>query len=89
MTYEKAEVEVLQFDSQEFMTSSVQFPCTGYTDSVGHTCDSYSQGSSCTSWKTPSFGGGSCSNYDGKKCYGYSDGTHRWCKEYGVSCGKF
>ncbi len=92
MKYEKPEAEVVAFDFSEFMASSgEQTPsqCSGYTDSVGHVCGTYTQGSGCTSWTTPSFGNGSCSSYDGKKCYGYSDSTHDYCAEYGVSCGKF
>lgn len=87
--YEKPEFEVLDFNFAEFMTGSTGGPCSGYTDSVGHVCRSYVPGSSCSSWTTPSFGGGSCSSYDGHKCYGYTDGTHGNCSEYGISCAKF
>ena len=91
MKYEKPEVEFVSFDLSGFMTASSDSPaiCSTYTDSVGHTCGTYTQGSGCTSWSTPSFGGGSCSDYNGHKCYGYSDNTHSYCKAYGVSCGKF
>ncbi len=90
MKYEKPEVEVVKFDFSEFMAnSSNPTECNGYTDSVGHTCGTYTQGSGCSSWSTPSFGGGSCSSYDGKKCYGYTDNTHSNCREYGISCGSF
>ncbi len=87
--YEKPEFEVLNFNFAEFMTGSTGGPCSGYTDSVGHTCGTYTPGSGCSSWSTPSFGGGSCGNYDGKKCYGYTDNTHSYCSEYGISCAKF
>ena len=90
MKYEKSEVEVVKFEFEGFMTSSGPGGvCSGYTDSVGHTCGNYTAGSSCGSWSTPSFGGGSCNNYDGKKCYGYTDNKHTYCAEYGVTCGKF
>ena len=95
MKYEKPEVEFVEFDFAGFMTSSsnnnptASDSCSGYTDSVGHTCGTYSSGSSCGTWSTPSFGGGSCNNYNGHKCYGYTDNTHTYCAEYGVSCGKF
>ena len=90
MKYEKSEVEVVKFEFEGFMTSSGPGGfCASYTDSVGHTCSNYTPGSSCGSWSTPSFGGGSCSNYDGKKCYGYTDSSHNYCAEYGISCGKF
>ncbi len=94
MKYEKPEVEVVAFDFAEFMAASSDVnptprECNGYTDSVGHSCGTYSQGSGCGSWSTPSFGGGSCNNYNGKKCYGYTDSTHSYCAEYGISCGKF
>ena len=93
MKYEKPEVEVVAFDFAEFMTSSgtgdpTPTECTGYTDSVGHSCGTYSQGGGCGSWSTPSFGGGSCNRYDGHKCYGYTD-NRGYCAEYGISCGKF
>ena len=89
--YKKPEVEVIRVDSDGFMTASNGTPseCSGYTDSVGHTCGTYTQGSGCASWTTPSFGGGSCGNYDGHKCYGYTDGSHSYCEEYGISCSKF
>ena len=90
MKYEKPEVEVVKFDSEGFMTASGSpTTCSGYTDSVGHVCGTYVAGQSCNSWTTPSFGGGSCSNYNGHKCYGYTDGTHSNCTEYGTTCGKF
>lgn len=90
--YEKPEVDVVAFDFSEFMANSSNSgptECTGYTDSVGHKCGVYTQGGGCASWSTPSFGGGSCSNYNGKKCYGYTDATHNYCSEYGVTCAKF
>ena len=96
MKYVKPEAEVVTFDFPEFMICSSEPTsdptpqvCSGYTDSVGHTCGSYTAGSGCGSWSTPSFGGGSCNTYDGKKCYGYTDSTHNYCNEYGISCGKF
>ena len=92
MKYEKPEAEVVAFDFPVFMASSGETAprvCSGYTDSVGHVCGTYTQGSSCASWTTPSFGGGSCSNFNGHKCYGYTDSTHNYCQEYGTSCGKF
>ena len=90
MKYEKPEVEVVKFEFEGFMTSSGPGGvCSGYTDSVGHTCGTYTAGSSCGNWSTPSFGGGSCNNYDGKKCYCYTDNKHTYCAEYGVTCGKF
>ena len=93
MKYEKPEVEVVTFDFSEFMASSSESTtpkeCSGYTDSVGHTCGTYTQGGGCASWGTPSFGGGSCNQYDGKKCYGYTDATHSYCAEYGITCANF
>ena len=92
MKYEKPDAEIVAFDVPEFMTGSSEGApqtCNGYTDSVGHTCGTYTAGSGCASWSTPSFGGGSCSNYNGSKCYGYTDGTHNYCAEYGISCAKF
>ena len=90
MKYEKPEVEIIKFDFTNIMTSSMAGGiCSGYTDSVGHTCGNYTQGSSCGSWSTTAFGGGSCGNYDGKKCYGYTDSTHPNCREYGITCSKF
>ena len=90
MKYEKPEVELVKFDFADIMTSSLPGGmCTGYTDSVGHTCGTYTAGSSCVSWSTPSFGGGRCDNYNGSKCFGYTDGTHDYCGEYGVNCSHF
>ena len=98
MKYEKPEVEFVEFDFAGFMTGSsdgnpteptAPDSCSGYRDSVGHECGTYTQGSGCASWSTPSFGGGSCNNYNGKKCYGYTDNTHTYCSEYGISCSKF
>ena len=95
MKYEKPEVEVVAFDFSEFMLCSSNpvnpgpQQCTGYTDSVGHTCGTYTQGSGCSSWTSPGFGGATCSSFDGKKCYGYTDSTHSNCQEYGYTCGKF
>ena len=83
MKYEKPQAEVMQFDYSEFMTGSPNDP--GH----GHTCGNYTRGQSCASWTTTSFGGGSCSQYNGQKCYGYTDGTHSNCGEYGISCSNF
>ena len=81
MIYEKAVAEIVKFDDfAEFMTDS-----PGH----GHTCGTYIKGQSCSSWTTTAFGGGSCNSYNGKECYGYSDSTHDWCDEYGISCGSF
>lgn len=91
MKYEKPDADIVAFDVSEFMTSSTESApqnCSGYTDPVGHTCGTYTAGSGCTNWTTPSWNG-SCGNYDGKKCYGYTDSTHSYCKEYGVTCAKF
>lgn len=85
MKYEKPQIEVMDFDFSEFMTGSGDDNDPGH----GHTCGTYVKGQSCGSWSTTSFGGGSCSNYNGKKCFGYTDSTHSYCKEYGVSCGSF
>ncbi len=90
MRYEKPVAEVVKFDFAEFMTASLTGGvCGSYTDNVGHTCTNYTAGSSCGTWSSPSFGGASCSNYDGKKCYGYTDDRHTNCTEYGISCSKF
>ena len=89
MKYEKPEVEIVQFDFAEFMTASSAGPCNGYTDSVGHTCGGYTPGTSCTTWSTPSFGGGSCNTYNGHKCSGYTDSTHTYCTDYAITCSKF
>ena len=91
MKYEKPEAETVVFDHSEFMAGSmINGSCTGYTESVGHTCTTYTSGSSCDSWSTPSFGGGSCQTYNGHKCYVYTDSSHTTpCREYGISCGKF
>ena len=89
MRYEKPVAEVVKFDFAEFMTASLSGGvCSTYTDEVGHTCGAYTAGSSCSNWSTPSWSG-SCGNYDGKKCYGYTDSTHPNCREYGISCSKF
>ena len=93
MKYEKPEAEVVEFENSEFMAGSmIDGRCAGYTDPVGHSCTTYTSGSSCGSWSTPSFGGGSCGTYDGHKCYGYTDSNHPSsspCAEYGVTCGRF
>ena len=90
MKYEKPEVEVVKFEFEGFMTSSLPGGiCYDYTDSVGHKCNSYTAGSNCGSWSTPSFGGGSCSNYNGNKCYAYTDSTHTNCRDYTIECSKF
>ena len=92
MKYEKPEVDVVEFDFSEFMICSSN---PGNPDSCpsdagyGHTCGAYVKGESCTSWTTTSFGGGSCRNYNGHKCYGYTDSTHTKCAEYGITCGSF
>ena len=83
MRYEKPQAEVMEFDFAEFMMASGNGP------GFGHTCSVYTKGSSCAGWTTTAFGGGNCSNYDGKKCYGYSDGSHSNCREYGISCSNF
>ena len=71
------------------MTGSlVENQCSGYTDSVGHNCGTYTKGSGCTSWTSQSWGS-SCNNFNGKKCYGYTDSTHTYCAEYGFTCGSF
>jgi len=91
MMYRKAIAEVLRFDDfVEFMTGSLQpdGSCSGYTDSVGHYCGTYESGRSCSGWTTPSWGG-SCDNYDGHKCYGYSDSTHPNCGQYSIRCENF
>ena len=87
MKYEKPQAEVLLFDYSVFMTGSSD-DCPNYAG-YGHECGTYTKGELCLSWKTISFGGGSCSNYNGKKCSGYSDGTHTHCADYGISCSKF
>lgn len=89
MKYKKPEVEVIQFDYSEFMTGSMDSVSCPSDAGKGHTCETYVKGSSCSSWTTTAFGGGSCSNYNGHKCYGYTDPTHHNCSEYGVTCSKF
>lgn len=92
MIYNKAIVEVVYFDYREFMMGSLDSlgHCNDYTDSYNHHCGSYQQGTSCNSWTTPSFGGGSCSTYDGSHCNGYTDSNHSTgCAGYGVSCAHF
>ncbi len=92
MKYEKPEADVVAFDFSEFMTgsgSTIPMYCTGYSDGHGHTCGNYTEGTSCMDFTSTSFGNATCRNYDGKKCYAYSDGTHSNCTEYGYSCGSF
>ena len=80
MKYMKAHAEIVEFDNCVFMQDS-----PGY----GHTCGNYTKGVHCSSWTTTSFGGGSCTDYDGHKCDGYTDNTHNNCSEFGITCGKF
>ena len=91
MIYNKAIVEVVYFDYREFMMGSLDSSgyCNDYTDSHGHRCGSYQKGESCSSWTTPSFGGGSCSNYNGHICNGYTDDHSTGCADYSISCGNF
>ncbi len=90
MTYQKPEVEIVLFDFEGFMTGSLMGGlCAGYTDSVGHNCGTYTVGSSCTSWTTPSFGGATCASYNGRICKGYTDNSHNPCTSYGTSCKVF
>ena len=93
MKYDKPTAKVVEFDFAEFMAGSlVNGTCSGYTDSVGHVCGSYVQGSSCSAWTSPSFGGAICDNYDGHICRSYTDDKHpasNPCREYGTTCRVF
>ena len=93
MKYEKPEVEVVKFDSEGFMTGSMNGgSCSGYSDGHGHTCGTYTAGSSCTGFTSSSFGGATCNSFTGNKCYNYTDSNHpatNPCTDFGYTCSKF
>ena len=91
MKYEKPDVEVIEIDSSEFMLCSgngkPQDTCPSDAGH-GHSCGTYVKGESCSSWTSTSWNA-SCGNFNGKKCYGYSDSSHSYCTEYGFNCKNF
>ncbi len=91
MKYEKPSVEVIQFNTEAFMTGSTN-PSGPHDEPLGSfTCGTYSQGGSCTniSWSSTGY---SCGSYTYGNCQNVTSPPGSMgdrCYAWKLTCSKF